>query len=218
MVRADGGGRQKVNVALARPKEIRNIRWTAVNATFVNADGHEVAFANSDGHRWDEHWELEFVRPRSLIRVDQQWSFTEMGFTKRRLRYTQTYDNIVLHIEFKNGGSDQKVVELAKFGEHVLIRSGEARLVGWSRLVLYSGLTILPRSVYWSANFNSRSDNTDVMSLPARQNDEYSSINRKWLDNNADSLFATFLFDSSYSFLRRTVSGNTILASPSSFR
>ena len=48
---------------------------------------------------------------------------------------------------------------------NVLIRSGEARLVGWSRLVLYSGFNILPRSVFWSADFNGRSDNTVVISL-----------------------------------------------------
>ena len=48
---------------------------------------------------------------------------------------------------------------------NVLILSGEARLVGWSRLMLYSGFSILPRSVFWSASFNGRSDNTDVMRL-----------------------------------------------------
>ena len=31
--------------------------------------------------------------------------------------------------------------------------------------MLYSGLNILPRSVFWSANFNGRSDNTDVIPL-----------------------------------------------------
>ena len=45
-----------------------------------------------------------------------------------------------------------------------MIRSGEARLVGWSRQMLYSGFNILPRSVFWSAYFNGRSDNLDVIS------------------------------------------------------
>ena len=49
---------------------------------------------------------------------------------------------------------------------NVLIRSGEAPLVGWSRLMLYSGFSILLRSVVRSANFNGRSDNTDVIHLP----------------------------------------------------
>ena len=48
---------------------------------------------------------------------------------------------------------------------NVLIRSGEAPAVGWSRNMLYSGFIILPRSVFWSANFNGRSDNTDVIPL-----------------------------------------------------
>ena len=48
---------------------------------------------------------------------------------------------------------------------NVLIRSGEARLVGWSRYMLYSGFDILPRSVVWSACLNGRSDNTDVIRL-----------------------------------------------------
>ena len=52
---------------------------------------------------------------------------------------------------------------------NVLIRSGEARLAGWSRQMLYSGFTTLPRSVFWSANLNGRSDNTDVMSLARTQ-------------------------------------------------
>ena len=45
----------------------------------------------------------------------------------------------------------------------MLIRSGEARLVDRSRSMLYSGFNILPRSVLWSAYFNGRSDNTDVI-------------------------------------------------------
>ena len=46
-----------------------------------------------------------------------------------------------------------------------LIRSGEAPAVGWSRNVLYSGFNNLLRSVFWSANFNGRSDNLDVICL-----------------------------------------------------
>ena len=46
-----------------------------------------------------------------------------------------------------------------------LIRSGEAQLVGWSRSMLYSGFNILHRSVFWSAYFNGRSDNLDVIPL-----------------------------------------------------
>ena len=46
---------------------------------------------------------------------------------------------------------------------NVLIRSGGARGIGWSRNMLYSGFNILPRSVFWSAYLNSRSDNTDVI-------------------------------------------------------
>ena len=50
---------------------------------------------------------------------------------------------------------------------NVLIRSGEARLAGWSRSMLYLGFNILPRSVFWSADLNGRSDNTDVIRLQA---------------------------------------------------
>ena len=46
---------------------------------------------------------------------------------------------------------------------NALIPGGEAQLVGWSRSMLYSGFNILPRSVFWSADFNGRSDNTDVI-------------------------------------------------------
>ena len=46
-----------------------------------------------------------------------------------------------------------------------LIRSGEARPVGWSRQMLYLGFNNLPRSVFWSAYLNARSDNLDVMPL-----------------------------------------------------
>ena len=48
---------------------------------------------------------------------------------------------------------------------NVLIRSGEARLVGRSRDMLYSGFNISHRSVVASAVFNGRSDNTDVIPL-----------------------------------------------------
>ena len=50
---------------------------------------------------------------------------------------------------------------------NALIRSGEARLVGWSRQKLYPGFNTLPRSGFWSANSIDRSDNLDVMSLKA---------------------------------------------------
>jgi len=46
---------------------------------------------------------------------------------------------------------------------NALIRSGEARLVGWSRIMLYLGFKLLPRSVFWPADFNGRSDNADVI-------------------------------------------------------
>ena len=36
-------------------------------------------------------------------------------------------------------------------------------MVGWSRQMLYSGFNILPRSVIRSADFNGRSDNSDVI-------------------------------------------------------
>ena len=47
-----------------------------------------------------------------------------------------------------------------------LIRSGEARLVGWSRQMLYSGFNILPRSVIRLASSIDRSDNLDVIPSP----------------------------------------------------
>ena len=46
---------------------------------------------------------------------------------------------------------------------NVLIRSGEALGIGRSRNMLYSGFDILTRSVFWSANWFRRSDNTDVI-------------------------------------------------------
>ena len=48
---------------------------------------------------------------------------------------------------------------------NVLIRSGEAPAIGWSRYMLYSGFNVLPRSVFWPADLNGRSDNTDVIRL-----------------------------------------------------
>ena len=62
-----------------------------------------------------------------------------------------------------------------------LIRSGEAQLVGWSRQMLYSGFNILPRSVFWSADFNGRSDNLDVMWLS-----EFSAVDNRGLQWTRD--------------------------------
>ena len=62
--------------------------------------------------------------------------------------------------------SSEKTLSSEKtWDNRVLIRSGEARLVGWSRSMLYSGFNILPRSVFWLADLNGRSDNTDVIQL-----------------------------------------------------
>ena len=51
---------------------------------------------------------------------------------------------------------------------NALIQSGEARLAGGSRLMLYLGFDISPRSVFWLAYFNGRSDNADVIRLVIR--------------------------------------------------
>ena len=63
---------------------------------------------------------------------------------------------------------------------NVLIRSGEARLVGWSRSVLYSGLDILPRSVTRSANSIGRSDNLDVIHLRSRTRLNHATLQQMW--------------------------------------
>ena len=62
-------------------------------------------------------------------------------------------------------------IEFTAQDNNVLIRSGEALGVGWSRNMLYSGFITLTRSVIWSADFNGRSDNTDVMPLQIFAND-----------------------------------------------
>ena len=59
---------------------------------------------------------------------------------------------------------------------NVLIRSGEALGIGWSPNMLYSGFNVLPRSVFWSADFNGRSDNTDVIRLKEFSCGPYSQI------------------------------------------
>ena len=55
---------------------------------------------------------------------------------------------------------------------NVLIRSGEAPAIGWSRNMLHSGFNISPRSVFWSADSNGRSDNTDVIHLQLEKKHE----------------------------------------------
>ena len=59
-------------------------------------------------------------------------------------------------------------IKLHRLDNRTLIRSGEARLVGWSRQMLYSGFNILPRSIIRSANSIDRSDNLDVIPLKPR--------------------------------------------------
>ena len=54
----------------------------------------------------------------------------------------------------------------------MLIRSGEARLVGWSRNLLYSWFITLPRSIVMPAAFVRRWDNADVIHL--KQNVKFS--------------------------------------------
>ena len=48
---------------------------------------------------------------------------------------------------------------------NALIPFGEARLIGWSRSMLYSGFNTLPRSVVRLADSGVRWNNADVMSL-----------------------------------------------------
>ena len=66
------------------------------------------------------------------------------------------------YVTISDNGQTASLKE-AMMSINVLIRSGEARLVVWSRKMLYSGFSIFPRSVFWSAYLNGRSDNTDVI-------------------------------------------------------
>ena len=68
---------------------------------------------------------------------------------------------------------------------NVLIRSGEDPGIGWSRNMLYSGFITLHRSVFWSAGFNGRSDNTDVIQLPILAGDMRTKIYRSRIGRSA---------------------------------
>ena len=94
---------------------------------------------------------------------------------------------------------------------NVLIRSGEAQLVGWSRLMLYLGFNNLPRSVFWSADFNGRSDNTDVIRLRIDTMPSVSKSIRYTLRHLLITVFiCSFLITISSCFSRVAISTKTL--------
>ena len=78
---------------------------------------------------------------------------------------TKTEWNIELKLRFHFQLSDDLIYQVNRTpsDNNVLIRSGEAFGIGWSRNILYSGFNTLSRSVFWSSDLNGRSDNTDVI-------------------------------------------------------
>ena len=59
--------------------------------------------------------------------------------------------------------------------------------------MLYSGFNILPRSVFWSANFNGRSDNLDVIHLNTLMAIFRKSLDKFLAQNNLDVEFLGIL-------------------------
>ena len=119
MVRADGGGDQLIKItslpdATARidfvPIQLSQPRESVVNA-ISTGNQTELLLAIAPT-------QVKSFVPRkadSEISIHQQWSFTEMSFTKRRVHYTQTYQHIVLNLVFADGSNRQYTIELPEY-------------------------------------------------------------------------------------------------------
>ena len=124
-IRADGGGDQLVAIT-SIPSDTQNIEFVTVHSSQLP---DQVAKAFSGGDRIDLY---QFVDPTQLgtikpdgadaaISIRQQWSFTEMGLTKRRPHYTQTFRHLVLSLKSTDGGTAQYTFSLPKYCETLTI-------------------------------------------------------------------------------------------------
>ena len=121
MVRADGGGIQLICV-ISIPKAIEAIDFVPIH----NSQSYEnVVNAFSTGNQLEilqavGPTEVKSLVPNgtdSKISIRQQWSFSEMGFTKRRPHYTQTYRHVVLNLVSTDGSTKQHVIALPEYCE-----------------------------------------------------------------------------------------------------
>ena len=125
VVRADGGGDQLVSLT-SIPSVTQNIEFVPVRSS---QSPEQLARAFSTGDRIDLYQcvdpaQLGTLKPNGAdaeISIQQQWSFTEMGLTRRRPHYTQTYRHLVLSLTLTNGDSAQYTIRLPKYGETTTI-------------------------------------------------------------------------------------------------
>lgn len=126
MVHADGGGDQAVTILLSDTHEISELKYALIQHD-RNTTQIFDAFASNDPLAV-----YEFTSPEMIETVDnignetelvvrQQWSFTQMGFTRRRPHYTQTFSKLVLHVQRENGNSTQHVVELPEYNRTTIV-------------------------------------------------------------------------------------------------
>ena len=118
-IRADGGGDQLITLTCI-PSTIKNIEFVPVHSSQLP---DYVAKAFSSGDRTDlyqyvDPTQINTVKPTGAnaeISIRQQWSFTEMGLTKRRPHYTQTYRHLVLNLMSTDGASKQYTIDLPEY-------------------------------------------------------------------------------------------------------
>ena len=112
--------------ATSIPGDIQNIEFAAIHSSQRT---EQVAKAFSTGDRIDlyqflDPTQLRTTKPNGAegeTSIRQQWSLTEMGLTKRRPHYTQSYRHLVLSLTSTDGGSKQYTISLPEYGEMVKI-------------------------------------------------------------------------------------------------
>ena len=125
IIRADGGGDQLIKIT-SIPSATKSIDFVPIHSSQSHED---VANAFSTGNRIDIFQAVDPIQinshapngTESEVSVRQQWSFTEMGLTKRRPHYTQTYRHLVLNVTSTEGGSKQFTISLPEYCETTTI-------------------------------------------------------------------------------------------------
>lgn len=121
MKRADGGGTQIVTLNVEQVSEISGVRYALLYQS-QNPSDFVNAFASTDTMAiyncladLEQLFSISNVTGAQPVEFRQQWSFTEMGLTKRRPHYTQTFAHAVFSIRYKDGDSTQHVIELPAY-------------------------------------------------------------------------------------------------------
>ena len=115
VIRADGGGPQTITLVLNR-KTAKSVQYVVVHQS-ESPDVALAAFSLGEPQVYESLSNLD--KSPLTFDVNQQYSYSESA--GRRTKYTQTFRHVVINVNFVDGTSMQRSVELPPYARPITI-------------------------------------------------------------------------------------------------